>query len=668
MSGQVSSIKRPALNLKIKKLPFIPYLYRLLAPRAFSVIMFGALFCTLVVKFYHSYRSGLIREYFGWIIADIAVLLGIELVLAFVCFRWPRFWAIRLSTFVAFVVCTWSVMNAGWIMRTGMQIFPAVLLPLVRDPLNTLNTLFLNMIKMPSAAASLLVPGSVVLTFFFSVLAKPMLPHYSRKWFSKRVLVFCALIIFAFLARSAVAGRGSSLPVSEGMSRNSQLAAIKSFFSNDSYGLDGTHSASAAQRIPAFDEVKIAPEPQPGKYNIILIVLDGVQYQLTSLGDRRGGLTPYLATLGRQGAEFLNFHTSLPHTTKALFSLLTGQFPSAGEDIAEAVPVLKPYASLVTILRDQLNFRSAFFQSAKGNFEARPGLVYNIGFDKFWAREDLNDQSAFLGYLSSDEFSMIKPIVEWIKASDRPFFLTVLCSASHDPYEVPDWYAQPGENLLERYKQTISYTDQFISALDAEISRLNLDDKTIFCVVGDHGEAFGEHGMFGHERIPFDEVLRTLWVIRAPHLIKPGTRITQDVCSVDLTPTLLALMRFDTSRADFDGVNVLGPVPAERKLYFSCWLQPSPAGFISSNQKFIYDPASNTASVYDLRTDPFELHGVKLDEEGAKSIADEVITWRKNTIFQLDQERSGERMLFNSWHCRWLNRVSSSKYRPDSEN
>jgi phosphoglycerol transferase MdoB-like AlkP superfamily enzyme len=44
-----------------------------------------------------------------------------------------------------------------------------------------------------------------------------------------------------------------------------------------------------------------------------------------------------------------------------------------------------------------LNFRTAFFQSAKGSFEARPGLVYNLGFDKFWARDDLNDPNAFLG-------------------------------------------------------------------------------------------------------------------------------------------------------------------------------------------------------------------------------------------------------------------------------
>jgi hypothetical protein len=47
--------------------PFLPvhHLYALLAPRAYSVIMFGALFCTLAVKFHHAWRIGLLDEYFS---------------------------------------------------------------------------------------------------------------------------------------------------------------------------------------------------------------------------------------------------------------------------------------------------------------------------------------------------------------------------------------------------------------------------------------------------------------------------------------------------------------------------------------------------------------------------------------------------------------------------
>ena len=328
------------------------------------------------------------------------------------------------------------------------------------------------------------------------------------------------------------------------------------------------------------------------------------------------------------------------------------------------VPTEKPYASIATILKSQFNFRTAFFQSAEGNFESRPGLIHNLGFDKFWTRDDLGDPNAFLGYLACDEFSMIEPITQWIQSSPKPFLLTILCSVSHDPYEIPDWFGKPAKEPVDRYKQTISYTDEFIAALDAKLTGLNLTENTIFCVVGDHGEAFGEHGLFGHERIAFDEVLRIPWIIRAPHLIKPATKVTEPVSSIDLTPTLLALLGFETQNTDFDGVNALGSLPDGRKVFFSGWMQQGFAGFIKGNLKFIYNPMDKMLSVYDLSTDPSEMLRMELSEPQTQQIADEIITWRKNSIFRLNQKPVGEKMLFERWLCRWKNRISFAKYCP----
>jgi len=652
---------------KDKSVLSIRRLYGFLAPRAYSIIMFGALFCTLAVKFFHSRRIGLVNEYFGWILADIAVLLGIEVVLAAVCFRWPRRWVIRAACVIAAVVCTWSVMNAGWLIRTGTQILPTVLLPLFRDPLNTLLIIGVNLVKMPAAAVILLAPSAVALIFFFFVLAKPMPLAYNRKHFVNKILISCLFIFVAVLALATVAKRGSAQIASEGLRYNCQLKAVMYFLSSESGWRAKTDLANATRKIPAFDQIRIAMSPNPRRtsQNVVIVVLEGIQYQYTSLADKQSNLTPYLAALAGQGAEFTNARSSLTHTTKVLFSLLTGRFSSASQDIAEAVPAVKPYASLATILKQNLNFRTAFFQSAKGNFECRPGLVYNLGFDKFWARDDLNDPNAFLGYLACDEFSMLKPITEWIKADDRPFFLTLMLSVAHDPYEVPEWFATPAKEPVERYRQAIFYTDKFLAALDAELAKLNLTDKTIFCVIGDHGEAFGEHGLLGHERIAFDEVLRILFCLRAPFLVKPATTITEPVSSVDLVPTLLALLGFNIEAADFDGVDALGHIPDDRKVHFSGWMRQSPSGFVKGNHKFIYNPTNKMVSVYDLSTDPLELIRTELPEQQATQIADEIIAWRKNSIFQLDQQRTGKKTLFDSWLCRWTNRVSSAKYRPE---
>jgi phosphoglycerol transferase MdoB-like AlkP superfamily enzyme len=646
----------------------IPRLYGLVGPRAYTIMMFSALFFTLAVKFFHSYRTGMINEYFGWILADVAVLLGIEVIIALVCFRWPRSWVIRIASIIAAVICTWSVVNAGWIIRAGMQFMPTVIVSLFLNPLTSLVTIGAYLIHMKFTALLLVVPIALAIVFFFFVLARPLPPHYNRRHFVKRIIVCVMFILIAVLSRSALARRGSPSIASSGLEYNSQLKAVKDIFSADAWGLTREDLERAKRNIPAYDQVQISLKSKPVSYNVVLVVLEGVQYGQTSLGNRQGNLTPYLEDLAGQGAEFTNFRSALTHTTKALFSLLTGRFPSAFPDIAEAVPVDKPYASMATILEDKLNFKTAFFQSAMGNFESRPALASNLGFDKFWSRDDLNDPTAFLGYLSSDEFLMIKPIVKWIRSDERPFFLTIMCSVTHDPYQVPEWFATPAGKPLQRYQQTISYTDKFIAALDKELAQLNLADKTIFCVVSDHGEAFGEHGLHGHMRIAFEELLHIPLIIRAPFLIKPKTKITDAACSVDLAPTLLALLGFKTDTAGFDGINALGPLPDDRKLYFSGWLQESPTGFIRANKKFLYNPTEKTVSVYDLSTDPHESNRIELPEPEARRIADEIIAWRKNSIFHLNQKRTGKKILFDSWQCRWTNRLCWAKYYPDLKN
>jgi phosphoglycerol transferase MdoB-like AlkP superfamily enzyme len=289
-------------------------------------------------------------------------------------------------------------------------------------------------------------------------------------------------------------------------------------------------------------------------------------------------------------------------------------------------------------------------------------MVYNLGFDKFWARDDLNDPNAFLGYLACDEFAMLQPISEWISSDSSPFLLTVLCSVTHDPYEVPSWYDEPADEPLERYRQAIAYTDKFLAALDDELARLNLVENTVFCVIGDHGEAFGEHGLLGHERIAFDEVLRVPFCLRAPSLVKPATIVTKPLSSIDLAPTLLTLLGFDTNSVGFDGANALGNIADDRRVYFSGWMQLSSAGFVKADRKFIYNPMDKMVFMYNLRTDPFETVRIELNGQQATDIADEIIAWRKNTIFRLEQQRAGRKTLFDSWLCRWNERVSSVKY------
>jgi phosphoglycerol transferase MdoB-like AlkP superfamily enzyme len=466
----------------------------------------------------------------------------------------------------------------------------------------------------------------------------------------------------AVIARPALARRGSTQIGAVGLRSNSQLRAIISLVVSDY-----RRSPDPKRALQSFDQLAVVPGAHRPGQNVLVVVLEGIQYKYTSLADPSRNLTPYLASMAAQGAEFTNMRSALTHTTKALFALFSGRFPSASQDIAEAVPAVKPYGGVASIVRDKLGYRTAFFQSAMGCFEARPGLIYNLGFEEFWSRDDLNDPNTFVGYLGSDEFALLEPITNWIKATEQPFFAVVLCSVTHDPYVVPEWFGEPEKEPVDRYRQAILYTDKFLAALDVEMTKLNIADETIFCVIGDHGEAFGEHGLLGHNRIAFDELLHIPFCLRAPSSVQPGSKITHPVSSVDLTPTLLGLLGFETASAGFDGLNVLDSVPPERKVYFSGWMQEGPTGYVQGNHKFVYHPTERTASLYDIEADPLELARIELTGRRMQDVVEEISAWRRETVFRPSQMKTGTKLLFGRWVCRWTNRVSSAKYKKESD-
>ena len=648
-------------------------LYRVLAPRAYSVLIYTALVCTLAVKFYHALYYGLVREYPGWILTDIAVLVSIDLILTLACHHWPTKWVLRTAALVGLVVCVWSVINAGWVVGTGMQILPMELLPLFRDPADILDLIGKRIRTAPVAATLVLFPGAAALAFFVSLLAKPVRPVFEQKSMTIRVIASVAVVSVALLGLAASQTLGSPHAAAAGIQFNSQSRAVLSFILPRYRHVVREDFANATREIPHDDEIKLVRDEQVAKRNVVIVVLESVQYGATSLAadgaDEVGSVwnsednpTPYLRELAGQGAYFTQMRAVVTHTTKALFSLMTGRTPSAFQDIAEAIPVRKPYASLATILRDSMGYRTAYFQSAKGTFEGRPGLIHNLGFDEFRAREDLAEPRHFLGYLACDEFAVLDPATEWIKSGPEPFLLVLMCSATHDPYEVPGWFdAVAAPTPAQRYEQTVTYTDSYIRALDRQLAELNLTDNTIFCVVGDHAEAFGEHHIQGHERLAYEEVLHIPFIVRAPKLIEPGTRIDELVCSKDVTPTILSLLGFKTDVMGFEGVNAFAPIPADRKLFFSGWMQQGPGGFIQGDSKFIYDPEQGIVSMFRLNTDPLELNGLELPDPSAQRVSDEVVEWRKSTIFKIDQEDTGEKVLYDRWLCKWNGRIGNAK-------
>ena len=166
-----------------------------------------------------------------------------------------------------------------------------------------------------------------------------------------------------------------------------------------------------------------------------------------------------------------------------------------------------------------------------------------------------------------------------------------------------------------KYRQMVGIFDRSFGQLMLHLKRTNNYDNTIIAVVADHGEAFGEHGHFGHASSLYEEQVRVPLLLKVPGI--PPRRSSVPVAVVDLTATLAVLGGADTSH--FDGVNLVAALENEqallqRPVFTEAHRYLSNKGkrtsdlkaVILGDLKLIIDRNKNTAELFDLSQDPFE--------------------------------------------------------------
>jgi arylsulfatase A-like enzyme len=161
--------------------------------------------------------------------------------------------------------------------------------------------------------------------------------------------------------------------------------------------------------------------------------------------------------------------------------------------------------------------------------------------------------------------------LKWVSHnSSRPFFAFLNYYDAHEPYLPPVpfdtkfstktrarrsliryWSHEagrlPGERLspeqiraeIDAYDDAIAYLDHQLGNLFAELDKRHLLEKTLIIVTSDHGEAFGENGIFSHGNSLYRSVIQVPLLISFPSHLPAGKRI-QDVVSLrDLPSTIL---------------------------------------------------------------------------------------------------------------------------------
>lgn len=318
------------------------------------------------------------------------------------------------------------------------------------------------------------------------------------------------------------------------------------------------------QRLPQID--------CPPNCNVILISVDTLRADHLGIYGYEKQTSPNIDQFAKDAMVFENAFAQSSWTLPSYTSMLTGFYPQEldVEVISDRLPQDK--STIAEILKNAEYKTAAFTSGAFVNEDHG----FSRGFDQFEESPDWQDAS----YLTDQAMSFLS------KNQQEKFFLFLHYFHVHDPYNPSEDNAQKFDpeyigniksfNISEIVKlntktMRLSQEDlQYIKALyDAEIFELDnqlarvfqflkdqhLDEDTIIIINSDHGEEFGERGIWGmHAYSLYDELLHIPLIIKVPSI--QGKRVDSLVENRDIPKTLIELLELE-DQVSLPGQNLI---------------------------------------------------------------------------------------------------------------
>jgi lipoteichoic acid synthase len=345
--------------------------------------------------------------------------------------------------------------------------------------------------------------------------------------------------------------------------------------------------------------------------NLVVLVLESTRARSTTPYTPALRTTPFLDSIAKQSLMVEKAYAVMPSTAKALTAIFCSIIPA---------PNLVPTVlnedllgrCLPQLLREQ-GYQTMYMQSANPRFEGRLSAIPAMGFDTFVKDDDMPhegfQQANFLGY---EDDTMLEPTENWLRAhKTKPFLVSYLTVNPHHDYNEltrhgVQHFATNGDETLDHYLNNIYAQDAFMRSLFELYKKAGVFQNTLFVIVGDHGEGFGEHGRRAHNSVPYEEGLRVPLLFYDPSgkLVKPG-KLAGPVSQLDIMPTLLKLLDFKVTHGRMHGLTIWDS-PPERVLMSSCL--GGCATRTTDTEAFIHHYGRRPDELYDLRTDPGELN------------------------------------------------------------
>jgi choline-sulfatase len=408
------------------------------------------------------------------------------------------------------------------------------------------------------------------------------------------------------------------------------------------------------------------------KPNVLLIAIDALRADhLSCLGYRKIE-TPNIDRIAREGVFFTNCIAQASWTLPSFGSIFTSKYPS--QHGAERQQIRKNNSSEdVIIVRDGflyeenttlaeiLKVNDYYTAAFQPNIIASSPVGFNQGVDFYFNcykyKNLLLERAA--GWISKREVSrlfypsfkyaedkkIVKYMTRWLKSNhDKQFYIHVLFFDCHEYYlkkkGSKDKYHIPS---VELYDAAIQKADEHIGEIYDHLKEMQILDQTIFILLSDHGEEFGDHGGYNrgygyeydagklHSHTFYDELIRIPLIIRYPKKIKGNTTVNQQVRSIDILPTILSLLGISCEEV-FEGVdlskNNFSPAENLRAFSESILEGTEKKSIRTKDWKLIYHPVSKMYELYNIAQDPEEKKNLAYKkDEIFLSLKNELFSW-----------------------------------------
>lgn len=314
--------------------------------------------------------------------------------------------------------------------------------------------------------------------------------------------------------------------------------------------------------------------------NVLVYVLDALRADHLSCYGYDRETTPVIDEIAADGVRYSQCFSPGTWTKPVGASILTGLYPPAHGVRTREDVFNRSLPTLAAQLTDAGHHTVAF--STMGNVSA--SLGFDKGFDEYHdlykdpeivaKRQKRSVEEEELDHENTTEVALPRAedlserVCEWLDQSadfNHPFFAFCWSIEPHIPYNPPEeyqTYIDPNydgpvdgsreclptvsteedlQQLKGLYDGGIRYNDSELGRIVSELKERGLYEDTLIVVLGDHGDAFNEHGKLSHGHLPHDELIHVPLIMKTPNEEgSAGDEITEMASLVDLPQTVLS--------------------------------------------------------------------------------------------------------------------------------